>query len=542
MEVWTRGDQAVVKCSYEEKAIVKAIGDYRWDKGAQNWIFPIRKLIDIIDKLHIKYSPETKKVYEQLVKEKHALHGKVNLANKIKAGTLTKEEINNLILELGLDKIDLDSCYEHQKKGILLGALFDSYGFFYDMGLGKTLMMIRLIEYWKKPSLIVSPLSTLESVWQEEIKKWSKLTSVNLWNSLEEFDNDYNIYLINYEQFKKLIKKKNIEKKIGIIAIDESSKLKSYQSQITKAVLSFKNKIPHRFCLSGTPAPNNLMEYFNQSCFINEELLGSNFFRFRNTYFFATGYGNFLYTPYAGTKEAIMTNVGKQAYALHKEDCLSLPDKISECRTIYMDSLQQKAYDEMLKENITELKNCTALGPNELSKIIKLREITGGFIITTEGLPVKVSDSKMNILKEILDEIPNDKQVIIWIQYHWEALTIKELLGEEAVIYAGMISQKEKEKNINDFINNKKKFLIAHPRSAGYGLNLQNCHYVIWYSISYSYEEYTQACDRCHRSGQKQNVVYTHLLAKDSIDEVIYKVITKKEDLAMSCLNMIKGS
>ena len=73
-------------------------------------------------------------------------------------------------------------------------------------------------------------------------------------------------------------------------------------------------------------------------------------------------------------------------------------------------------------------------------------------------------------------------------------------------------------------------------------LNLQNCSYVIWYSISYSYEEYGQACDRVYRIGQNSKVTYFHLLAKDSIDEVIYKVLNKKQDLSEACLNMLKGN
>jgi SNF2 family DNA or RNA helicase len=205
-----------------------------------------------------------------------------------------------------------------------------------------------------------------------------------------------------------------------------------------------------------------------------------------------------------------------------------------------MEEIQQKAYTEMLKQNIMEFKGSVTLGVNELAKICKLREITGGFVITTEGLPVKISDSKINVLKELLEEIPEDKQVIIWIQYHWECAEIKKLLGEKAVVLTGIIPQREKIRNIDDFKSGKKQFLIAHPKSGGHGLNLQQCSYVIWYSLSYSYEEYGQACDRCYRIGQNNKVTYFHLLTKDSIDEVIYKAVKNKQNLSEACLNMLR--
>jgi SNF2 family DNA or RNA helicase len=266
-----------------------------------------------------------------------------------------------------------------------------------------------------------------------------------------------------------------------------------------------------------------------------------NFYRFRNIYFHASGYGGYQYKPNQGAKEAIMDKVSRQAFSIRKADCLDLPDRVFETRYIYMDEAQQNAYDMMKKENILEFEGHVTLGANELAKICKLREITGGFVITTQGLPVKISDSKINVLKELLEEIPEDKQAIIWIQYHWESNEIKKMLGDEAVILNGTIPQKEKESNIELFKQGKKRFLIAHPKSGGHGLNLQNAGYTIWFSLSYSYEEYGQACDRNYRIGTNQKVTYFHLLAKDTIDEVIYKAVSGKKNLSEACLNMLKG-
>jgi len=248
-----------------------------------------------------------------------------------------------------------------------------------------------------------------------------------------------------------------------------------------------------------------------------------------------------MYKPLKNAKEAIIDRVSHQAFSIRKDDCLDLPDRVYETRSIYMDEAQQAAYDQMKRDNILEFKGHTTLGANELSKLMKLRQITAGFTITTSGLPVLISDTKINALKELLEEIPEDKQVIIWCQFHWEIERLKkEFKGDNFTLY-GRMPQKEKEDAILGFQEGKKRLLIAHPLSGGMGLTFTNCSYIIWFSLSYSQEQYSQANDRIYRIGQKNKCTYFLLLAKKTIDEVIYKILNKKADLMHACMEMLKG-
>jgi SNF2 family DNA or RNA helicase len=535
MFVYTESDFAIVKCQFQEKELVKAIGDFKFDKATAAWKFPLRKLVDIIDNLNIGYDPETKIIYDHLVQEKQRYHSLLNKADRIKRGEGEWDILDQ-------DKISLlNSCYNHQKQAIILGSLFDSYAFFMETGTGKSLVAIKLIEFWKVPAMVVCPLSTIESVWQKEIEKWSNLNSVILWQNLKAFEYDYNVYLINYEQFKILSGKTDISKRIRCLVIDESSKLKNPKSQITKAALKYQSSIPHRLCLTGTPAPNNLLEYHSQMAFINPELLGENYYRFRNTFFFSYGYGGYQYKPMKGAQEAIIDRVSRQAFSIRKEDCLDLPDRVFETRLVYMDETQQKAYDMMKKENILEFGDSVTLAANELAKLMKLRQVTSGFTINNQGIPVLIADTKINALKDLLEEIPEDKQVIIWLNFHFEIHRLKEEFKDIACTLYGDMPQKAKNQSIKDFQDGKYRILLAHPLSGGLGLTFTNCHYVIWYSLNYSQEQYSQANDRVYRIGQKNKVTYFLLLAKDTIDEIIYKVLDKKADLMNACLEMLKG-
>lgn len=530
----TKSNSALIRCSYAEKELIKAIGDYKFNKANSTWVFPLRKLVDIIDNLHIEYDNDTKIIYDHLCEEKQKYHEKINLANKIKA--------DNCLVD-SLDGIDLSMCYQHQKKAISVAALFGSYALFMSTGTGKSICAVKLIEYWKVPAMIVAPLSTLESVWIEEIKKWSKLRPIILWHNLKEFNNGYDIYLINYEQFRIMYERKIfIENKIQCLIIDESAKLKTHNSKISKAILSYKDKIPHRLVLSGVPAPNNLLEYHTQMNFINSEILGDNYYRYRNIFFYSWGYGGYQFKPMKGAKEAIIENVSKQAFSVQKIDCLDLPDRVFEIRYSYMDEVQRKAYEMMKKENILEFKDHITLAANELAKLMKLRQVSSGFSITNTGLPVFISDSKIKVLKELLEEIPEDKQIIVWLNFHFEIHRLKEEFKDTACTLYGEMPQKEKNKSIEDFQKGKYRILLAHPLSGGMGINFQGCcSYVIWFSLSYSSEQHSQANDRIYRIGQINKCTYFYIIAKDSIDETIYKVLTQKTNLFEECLKMLKG-
>lgn len=549
MRVWTDEGKAIVKCDYSEKEIIKAIGDYKFDKTSKTWVFPVKKLLRIIDQLKVEYSSETQEVYESLRKDLSAYHAKVNLANRIKKG----EDIQIP----GLTPDYLTMCMSHQIKAIKLGALFGSYAFFLETGTGKTLVDIVMMEYFKVPAMVVAPLYSLEKTWMVEIDKWSKLRgkkplkTVNLWNNLKEFKRGYDVYLINYEQFKKLHKQTGgkIHEIVQSLSIDESSKLKNHDSDIAKTIVSYREKIPHRFDLTGTPNPNNLMEYWGQITFINPDLLPDNFYKFRNTFFKPVGYGGFQYVPMPGAKEAIMDKVSMQSIAIKKEECVDLPERIFEQVTVYMDDLQVKAYDMMLKENILHFESHTTVGVNELSKLMKLRQITSGFTITDEQIPVNISKTKIEALLEVIDKIPQDRQIIIWCQFHFEIEALHKLFPDAALVYGG-VTPKEKDEHLTRWLSNQTRILIGHPKSGGTSLNLQQCSYMIWFDISYSLEEFAQACDRIYRNGQKNICTYYLLIARreDStlkkdrtVDEIIYEVLIDKKDLMQSCMEMLKG-
>ena len=197
-------------------------------------------------------------------------------------------------------------------------------------------------------------------------------------------------------------------------------------------------------------------------------------------------------------------------------------------------------YKEMKTHLVAEFRDKQIAVQLALTKFIKLRQITAGFIYDKEeGTQVAYqvqNPSKLRELKSTLEELGN-QQVIIWVQFHQEVFDVLSLLGDRAVtLYSGTDSKLD---SIDRFKAGQVQYLIAHPRSAGHGLTFVNASTSIFYSIDYSYEAHYQARERIHRIGQKNACLYIYLLADQTIDQDIYKVLTKKQTLQDAVYNAL---
>lgn len=439
------------------------------------------------------------------------------------------------------------TLFAHQREAVERAVHHDSFALFMETGTGKTLVAIELakdlVERYRGEelyALVVCPLSIIESVWISEFAKFApKLTTCNLWKHRKDTPEtlpEANVYVINYESVDKI--PTWLLKKFKLVILDESTKIKNFKAGITKFFLRNKKLWKHRLVMTGTPAPNNLLEYWSQMAFINPKILGENYYRFRAINFYQTGFGGYLWKPSADLQQNIGRMLSKQAYVVKKKDCLDLPPQTFESRKYTMPPRLRKCYDQMLKANITEVRGRPVLGANEMAKIMKLRQLTAGFVVDATGKTISFNDGKLRLLKETLEEI-GDHQVIVWVQFHAEIKQIKDAFPDCRVL-AGTENASDKEQTIKDFQAGKIRLLVAHPRSAGHGLNFSNCSYAIYFSLSYSFEEEKQSQDRIHRIGQTKKTTYLYLLADKSIDEVIYKALRKKERFSDAILKMVQ--
>lgn len=443
---------------------------------------------------------------------------------------------------------------DHQKAGLILAQLHNRWGFFYDTGTGKTLLALSIYQMLQVKTLVICPLSIINSAWMEDISKWTPGLlphTANLWelwrkrkNNNGEFRYKLNLdqcrlALVNYEGFKGQIQ--HIwNAGFKCVFLDESSKIKSPKATVTKQIIKWTETVPYAYLFSGTPAPNHPSEYYTQARIISKEIFGRSFYAFRNNYFYPTGYGGYKWIMKLNMKNQFYEKLAEISSVVRKEDVLDLPERTFNIHEVTLNSLEIQAYKKMKKDLLYEFEDVEFVAVNSAVKIMKLRQITSGFLMG-ENTIVELGKSKLNELEALLEEI-GDHQVIIWTQFHREAEQICKLLDSKPIGRVdGTIPQQIKDLNIEEFKRGTFQILVAHPKSLGHGHTLTNCTYMIYYSLSYSLEEHLQSLDRNYRKGQTKGVSNYFLLAKDSIDKIIYKALQAKKDVANEAFNYITG-
>ena len=454
--------------------------------------------------------------------------------------------------------------YKHQKAGVEKGKQ-GNLALFWDCGTGKTLAAIKLIEYWGGPSLIICPLSIIDAAWLTDLRKFApNLDACSLWSRKpserrQRLQEQHDVYICNYATFKGLFPE-IVAKGFKVLIIDESSKMKNFKSQITRALLALggvrtkakggkkydaSKPIPHRYVMSGTPAPNDKAEYWAQIKLLTgpgNHVFNDNFYAFRNRYFYSI--------PLGLTGQNIWT-FKKQIYGefadlmkpvcdvVSKADAIDLPEQVHEIRDVILSEPERAAYNQLKEELVLRFANETVLASSALVEVMKLRQLASGFCYGENETHV-TGKSKLKELRAVLEEIGNH-QVIIWCNFRYE---IRMLLDTLPSVDALWSETPDRDEVIRNFQNGRLQYLVANPMSAAHGLSFNNCAYNVDFSMNYSYELFKQSRDRTHgmnRGIKGMSTTYYYLLAKNTVDPMIYRTVCKKGDMSKQVLDYLKG-
>ena len=474
----------------------------------------------------------------------------------------------------------MTTLYKHQSEAITFAIKNGgNIALFHEPGLGKTLTALEIFKHYRQQDpglrmLVVCPLSLINAAWGEDTKKFTSFKYLpysevkNVGRGRPGCLLDADIVGINYESMIVASRLKEIRGLLTagswMLVVDESSRMKNPKSMTTKALLQLAPWAKHRVVASGTPAPNVETEFWAQAKFVQPDCYSDSFYAFRNNYFYLGRNGRvlemrgrvmtrgmmaeifqkgFKYQITDANRVALIERMAPFAHWVRKEEALDLPEKIDEVRLVRMNPNERKAYNEMKRHLVAEIKTGRVVGGKAetkqitaevaLSKLQKLRQITSGFCYTEEHDAVRPGrSSKMRELEDVLEEIVGKKQVIVWINFREEVYAISEMLKEKGFTFSTLFSETEdKEASIKDFQEGRSQVLLANAQSAGHGLTFVNCSTCVYFSLSYSYEQYTQSRDRVHRIGQVNKCLYVHLVTPNTIDEMILAVLQRKKTL-----------
>lgn len=422
--------------------------------------------------------------------------------------------------------------FEHQKRGLSFLAANGYKGLLkWDCGTGKTLASLAAIKQNGFKALVVCPKNLIEDAWLDDAKKID-ITATDL--TCRKPNIDAQVHIINYEA---LISKKGAEvakNSYDIIIIDESSRLKNFKSKTTKKILEVCKTISKRILLSATPAPNNDMELWAQAL-LSGAPIPNNFFSYRSKYFHISKqlyFGSNTIKQYDITpmkKKELYGTISCVINEVKKDECLDLPPITNIIRTAGLNTDEFKYYSQMKKDLVAEIGDDIVSATTALAKIMKLRQITSGFMIGEKVLQITEKPTKLEILSGILEEL-GERQVIVWLNFNEEQNMVQKMLEKEKISYSTLYgATDDRRSNIDDFKSGKTRILLASPQSAAHGLTLVNSADMIFFSMTYSYELYHQACNRTHRPGQKNPCTNYHIIAKGTVDEDILKAVQEKK-------------
>lgn len=400
------------------------------------------------------------------------------------------------------------------------------------MGAGKTpISLLAFKQFDFNKILVVAPKRVAELVWHTEAAKWEQTKDLRVQRVLgsssarkKALTTPADIYVINRENFAWLVKEG--EWQFDCVVIDENRGFKDRASKSWQALKSVRDQIKRLYILTGTPAPNSLLELWPQISILDRgQRLGRSVTAYRNQYFVPDKRdGHIIYSW------ALKPNADKLIHAavadvmLSVESDIVLPDRINNIIEITFD---MDRYDDMKKEMVSD--EIFAVSAGVLAG--KLAQMANGAVYDEHKNIHLIHDEKLDALEEIVDQ---GEPVLCFTSYQHDQKRILTRFPN-ATVFDGEASLKAWQRGEIDL-------LLMHPASGGHGVDgLQvGGNVAVWFGLPFSLDLYEQSNARLHRTGQKNCVVVHHLVALETIDEDIMKVLESKGNMQQALLNAVK--
>lgn len=428
-------------------------------------------------------------------------------------------------------------------------------GLLLDMGLGKTVSTLtainRLIyeEFEISNVLVIAPKKVAENTWATEAAGWEHLKHLKVSKILgtekqrkEALRAKADVYVINRENVVWLVSHLGGACPFDMLVIDESSSFKSAKAARFKALRTMRPQFDRVVILTGTPTPNGLIDLWPQMYLLDQgDRLGKTITNYRDRYF-SPGKRNgaiiYDYKLRDSSEEAIYRQIGDICVSMKADDYLQLPARIDRTVEINLSPQVQEQYNTFEEEQILQLQedqegDISALNAAALSN--KLLQFANGAVYDADRNIHHIHDEKLEALAEII-EAANGQPVLLFYSFKHDLYRIQERFK----------SYKPREmqtpKDLQDWNDGKIQLLVAHPASAGHGLNLQKGgSIVVWYGLNWSLELYQQANARLHRQGQTKPVMVFHLIAKGTLDEDVMKALSGKATRQEALMEAVKA-
>jgi SNF2 family DNA or RNA helicase len=470
-------------------------------------------------------------------------------------------------------------AHDYQRNAVKFLLSHGAAALLFDPGMGKTAIVLKALAALKKAqtnerTLVIAPLRVCQLVWPDEPNEWDDLKHMRVGvlhgpNKQKVLDNraDYDILVINPEGLDWLLFGSPAEKRarqgridtrrwksfgFDTLVIDELTKFKTTKSVRSKMLKQVLPTFIRRWGLTGTPAPNGLLDLFGQMYVLDlGNSLGQYITHYRFKYFVALDKNGWKWALKPGAEKEIYRAIAPLALRADAEDHLELPTLVPIKHFVELPPEVAKLYETLEDELIAVAQGKDIVASNAAAASTKCRQIANGAVYIDDDLASKVAgkkrgvaelhDGKLNALKDLIDEL-NGQQVLVAYEFNHDQARLRKAFPD-AVFMSDAKTQAKAKQIERDWNDGKIAILFGHPASMGHGLNFQkgNAQHVVWFSMFWDLELYDQFIRRIRRQGNKALRVFVHhIMAKKTIDELVYRVQGSKTKTQASLLNALK--
>lgn len=526
MHLTIKNNRLLLQCDFSEKEKAKSIRGYSWLQNEKKWsyLYSEEKLFEIIKKLKPELSEELKEHIYQYQKTKE----------KIKAIHF----LSDVKIEIPFANL----LFPYQRVGSYFLSETKNAGIFDEMGIGKTIQLLTACEILQANKILIICPKSVIYVWKNEIKKWlgvdeDKISVIVgnknnrkllLQKQAKYIITNYEIIRIDTEMFLDYI--------YDVIIIDEAHKIKNRKALQTKAIKKLKSK--YKFVATGTPILNSPDELWSLLNFINPDEFSS-YWNFVEKYCYVFDNPHFGYKEILGIKneKELKEKLSYISIRRKKSEVLQqLPEKFFQSIEIDLSEKEGNLYNSMLNEMYVEIAGKEISATVVLAQLTRLKQLTVHPKLLNEEY---VGDStKFETIFDLTSEYKENK-IVIFSQFAKAILLLEDYLMQKNIKIEKIIGSmtQEERKEAQEKFWDKSNILAGTIGAMGFGINLSCGDICIFLDKVWTPANNNQAIDRLHRIGQKKNILVISLVAKDTVDESIEKVLKRKINIARKVLD-----
>lgn len=404
-----------------------------------------------------------------------------------------------------------------------------------DMGTGKSKVTVDLISNHKdiRKVLITAPWSAVESVWPGQFDTHGTfnghvipLINGSVEKRAQQFEtlmkmNERMVFISNFESvWREPFASAIGNSRLDMMVDDEIHRIKSPGGKTSKFFGFISSHVPYRLGLTGTPLPHSPLDIYGQYRFLDPGIFGTSFIRFRGDYAVMGGFQGKQVLNFKNL-EQLHNKIYLIAYRVMSDEVFDLPERLDIPRTFKLSPQERKVYGEIEEDFCSSLGDRIFIADNALVKLLRLQEITSGYIERQE-----IGTSKKDLLADILEDVRMDEPVVVFCRFSNDLRNVREVAEKSGRRYSELSGNANQ---LRTWQEGNSEVIGVQIQSGKESIDLTRSNLGIYYSLGFSYGDYDQSRKRLHRPGQTRPVRYIHLIAENSVDVRLYRTLEKRE-------------